>query len=440
MIGSMLRLYLVVSMAAILSLVGIERGFSIAFEKQIRAANDAEYVTANYMLRNFLGSTPASQKAGLATLERLSPGQYVMQAPGQVEALPEPQRSALARTGFAYVRFGDDTGFDRYIRLDGGAVVAMRVKGRDLYWLRVFGYLTVFMLLLGGVLFWSVPHWRDLGKLGQAAARFGGGALDARAKLSRYTTIKPLSEHFNNMAARIEQLIRTQRDMVNAASHELRTPLSRLEFGLANLRDTLAEECGEGARGSGNGAVLRRIDALGGDIEELGALVSELLTFSMFDQVDYSGRVESLEVSAFLSACTLPDEALARSGATLRWQIDAAVARVLAEPQALRRAFSNLLQNALRYTSTVIVVGIEAGPTGYWRLVIEDDGPGIPDAERQRIFEPFYRLDRSRDRATGGFGLGLAIVRKVAERHGGQVWVEDSLLGGARMVMQMAES
>jgi len=211
----------------------------------------------------------------------------------------------------------------------------------------------------------------------------------------------------------------------------LRTPLSRLEFGLAILRDTISETVPDSA-------ALARIDALGGDVEELNALVAELLTFGMLEQAAGAARLESLDVAPFLMAVSPPAETLARCGAKLRWEVDATVERVMAEPTSLRRALSNLLQNAMRYTASSIVVRIETGQPGQWRLIVEDDGPGIPLQERARIFEPFYRLDRSRDRATGGFGLGLAIVHRVVERHGGQVWAEASALGGARFVIQLA--
>jgi signal transduction histidine kinase len=297
MITSMLRLYLVVALAAILSVFSIDRGSDFFFANEIAVADEAEYATALYMLRNFLGSTQASQQAGLATLERFSPGQYVAQAPAQVAALPDDERHKLLTSGFFHSRHADDFGYDRYIRLDNGTVIAVRARGLNLYWLKVTAFFIVFMMLLAAVLFWSVPHWRDLGKLGQAAARFGSGDLGARAKLSRYTTVKALSEHFNNMAGRMEQLIRTQRDMANAASHELRTPLSRLEFGLAILRDTIGET-------TPDSPALARIDALGGDIEELNALVGELLTFGMLEAG--VARLESLDVAPFLMAASPP--------------------------------------------------------------------------------------------------------------------------------------
>ena len=110
----------------------------------------------------------------------------------------------------------------------------------------------------------------------------------------------------------------------------------------------------------------------------------------------------------------------------------------MAEPTSLRRALSNLLQNALRYAASCIIVRIDAGRPGYWRLIVEDDGSGIPVRERGRVFEPFYRLDRSRDRASGGFGLGLAIVQRVVARHGGAVWAGQSVLAGARWIIALA--
>ncbi|MDB5746065.1 MAG: sensor protein RstB, partial [Massilia sp.] len=107
-----------------------------------------------------------------------------------------------------------------------------------------------------------------------------------------------------------------------------------------------------------------------------------------------------------------------------------------ADPRTLGRALSNLLRNAQKYAAgTIHVVARRDGARV--TIAVEDDGPGIPDDERERVFEPFYRLDRSRDRATGGFGLGLSIVRKALQLHGGSVHVERSALGGARFVVDL---
>jgi two-component system OmpR family sensor kinase len=106
------------------------------------------------------------------------------------------------------------------------------------------------------------------------------------------------------------------------------------------------------------------------------------------------------------------------------------------DARLLARAVGNLLRNAQKYASSRVVLSAERGPTGI-EIAVDDDGPGIPDAERVKVFEPFYRLDRSRDRATGGFGLGLSIARKAVLLHGGTLDVATSGLGGARFVMRL---
>ena len=105
--------------------------------------------------------------------------------------------------------------------------------------------------------------------------------------------------------------------------------------------------------------------------------------------------------------------------------------RFVLDPRLTARALQNLLRNAMRYCDRRIQVGVSLNAKGC-SLWVDDDGIGIPEQERERIFEPFYRLDRSRDRATGGFGLGLAISRRALEAQGGTLNVEQSPLGGAR--------
>jgi two-component system OmpR family sensor kinase len=107
-----------------------------------------------------------------------------------------------------------------------------------------------------------------------------------------------------------------------------------------------------------------------------------------------------------------------------------------ADPRLLSRAVCNLLGNARRYADTRVVLGA-VRMDGVVTITVEDDGPGIPVAEREQVFAPFYRLDRSRDRATGGFGLGLAIARKAVQLHGGSLHVEDGQMGGARLVIRL---
>jgi two-component system OmpR family sensor kinase len=140
--------------------------------------------------------------------------------------------------------------------------------------------------------------------------------------------------------------------------------------------------------------------------------------------VDLAGLLRSVEAS------------LPPAEAALAIACDNGLGTIEADPRLLGRALSNLLRNAQKYAAASIrVTAQRIGETV--EIAVEDDGPGIPEDERERIFEPFYRLDRSRDRATGGFGLGLSIARKAVLLHGGSLRVEGSSLGGARFVVSL---
>jgi two-component system sensor kinase ParS len=110
-------------------------------------------------------------------------------------------------------------------------------------------------------------------------------------------------------------------------------------------------------------------------------------------------------------------------------------AHVELHPRYMSRALLNLVQNAVRYASQRVDIELKATAAGY-ELLVDDDGGGIAEADRERVFEPFIRLDESRDRGTGGAGLGLAIVKRVAANHGGTIEIQDSPLGGARFVLR----
>ena len=125
------------------------------------------------------------------------------------------------------------------------------------------------------------------------------------------------------------------------------------------------------------------------------------------------------------------DEALETPDIVLDVLMQGTQARFALDPRLTARALQNLLRNAMRYCDHRIQVGVNVTPQGC-ELWVDDDGIGIAEADRERVFEPFYRLDRSRDRATGGFGLGLAISRRALEAQGGTLKLEQSPLGGAR--------
>ena len=282
-------------------------------------------------------------------------------------------------------------------------------------------YVIVALALLVPVALWSRSHWQGLQTLSRVADEFGAGRLSARARMPRSASIYPLAERIDHMADRIEDLLVSQKNLLHSVSHELRTPIARLEFAL-ELLDAKA----------GDPALRQRIAAMEGDVRELNDLVSELLGMARLDSEQALQR-ETVDVAALLDSvvASLPPAAPA-----LALAAGADLGRVEADPRLLGRALSNLLRNAQKYAAGAI--RLSAGRVGgKLVLAVEDDGPGIPEEERERVFEPFYRLDRSRDRATGGFGLGLSIARKAVLLHGGSLAVEQSALGGARFVMTL---
>lgn len=275
--------------------------------------------------------------------------------------------------------------------------------------------------LLACLLIWLRPHWRDLERLKNTAERFGKGHLSERTQIPPSSNIGSLANVFDTMAGDIENLLNQQRDLLNAVSHELRTPLTRLDFGLAlALSDDLPAASRE------------RLQGLVAHIRELDELVLELLSYSRLQNPARVPEQVDVSLDEFIdSILGSVDEELESPDIVIDVLLHGQLERFSLDPRLTARAIQNLLRNAMRYCEKRIQIGVQVCPKGC-EIWVDDDGIGIPEDERERIFEPFYRLDRSRDRATGGFGLGLAISRRALEAQAGTLTAETSPLGGAR--------
>ncbi|CAI8769770.1 Histidine kinase [Pseudomonas sp. IT-P253] len=274
--------------------------------------------------------------------------------------------------------------------------------------------------MLACLLLWLRPHWRDLERLKGTAERFGKGHLDERTQISPSSNIGSLANVFDTMAGDIEKLLNQQRDLLNAVSHELRTPLTRLDFGLAlALSDDLPAASRE------------RLQGLVNHIRELDELVLELLSYSRLQNPAKLPEQVEVLLDEFIDSILGSIDEEQSPDIVIDVLLHGQLERFTLDPRLTARALQNLLRNAMRYCEKRIQVGVQVCAKGC-EIWVDDDGIGIPDDERERVFEPFYRLDRSRDRATGGFGLGLAISRRALEAQGGTLTVEPSPLGGAR--------
>ncbi|MFO1267295.1 MAG: ATP-binding protein [Rubrivivax sp.] len=258
----------------------------------------------------------------------------------------------------------------------------------------------LFIAVAGGA--WPVVRrlTRRLEALKQGVEAFGGGALHQRVAEDGRDEAAAVAASFNRAAARVEALVRSHQSLLANASHELRSPLTRLKMALAMIEEAPPAE---------RPALKREIDA---DIAELDALVEEVLLSSRLEANHEAGAALPDEPVALLP---LAAEEAARVGAEATGE----ALQVRGDEKLLRRALRNLLENGKRYGGGAVEVALERrGPQAL--VIVSDRGPGVPEAYRERIFEAFFRLPGHAERA-GGVGLGLALVRQIANRHGGHV-------------------
>jgi signal transduction histidine kinase len=220
-----------------------------------------------------------------------------------------------------------------------------------------------------------------LERLQRGVEALGAGEFSARVKVEGGDEVARLAESFNRAAARIEELVAAHKSLLANASHELRTPLARIRMALELGKDK------------------REVER---DIAELDALIDEVLLASRLDAVRSPERVEDVDLLALAA-----EEAA-------RYELEAQGEPVLVrgDPRLLRRMIRNLLENARRHGAPPIEVRVSKNKS----IEVCDGGAGVPEADRERIFEPFYR----RPDAADGAGLGLALVRQIARRHGGE--------------------
>ncbi|SFN31200.1 HAMP domain-containing sensor histidine kinase [Variovorax sp. OV329] len=253
--------------------------------------------------------------------------------------------------------------------------------------------------------------------LQRSVQRWGEGDLSARVPQDGEDEVADLAERFNESAARIETLVRSHKSLLANASHELRSPLTRIRMAVELMGQHPSE--------------LTRTE-ITRNIAELDQLIDEILLASRLDAREADmGTVESVELVG------LAAEECARTNAELELSegTDASALTVRGVPRLLRRAIRNLLENARRYGGNDISLELQTeGPQA--KVVVNDRGPGVPPALRDRIFEPFYRLPGASERE-GGVGLGLALVKSIAERHGGSVRCESRPGGGASFVITL---
>nr|WP_218946602.1 MULTISPECIES: ATP-binding protein [unclassified Acinetobacter] len=283
--------------------------------------------------------------------------------------------------------------------------------------------LSMFMLSLG-VYGLILPMQRKIREVNYALNRTKSGDLNMRLPVDGADEMASLASSYNSMSDHIQRLIEAQRELMRAVSHELRTPVARIRFGM----EMLAEEDDYEYR-------LQQVEMIDKDIEALNTLIDEIMTYAKLEQGMPSLEIEKIVLVEVLEQVATETEAL-KTQKDIQLLAPPVTLEVEAERRYLHRVVQNLVGNAVRYCDHKVLISGGINEQGMAYVCVEDDGPGIPEQDRERVFEAFARLDDSRTRASGGYGLGLSIVSRIAYWFGGKIEVDQSPnLGGARFMM-----
>jgi two-component system OmpR family sensor kinase len=338
----------------------------------------------------------ASDIAGRETLDKLKHGKiaYMQAAAGEVWALKE---------------------------LNNDYVLAFRSQAPEalgpLDWLITLLFYAAMALV---IMIWIWPLTRDLRALEKSAARFGNKNWVFDAHIKPRSQIYALAETFRKMAARIDGLIASHKDMSNAVAHEIKTPLSRMQFEIELAQQ--AKSASEVKTSLGN---------IRADIAAINDLVSATLNYAILERADLSLNIGTHNFTVLLPAITEYVRNDARPDIQMRAELRGDTDNVVCDLHLIETVVKNLLYNAARYAKREVQLTFTV-QDGLNQLQVDDDGPGIPEKDRQRAFDSFVQLETHRSNKTG-FGLGLAIVKRAIEWHNGEVLIAKSPLGGARI-------
>ncbi len=290
--------------------------------------------------------------------------------------------------------------------------------------------ITCYYILIATVLFfWLRPLSQDLNKLRSAALKLVEENFATRVEITNSSSIALVGEAFNDMAQRIQRLASSHRDLSHAVSHELRTPLARFKFSLEIVANAQSAQQRE-----------KYLQAMKQDVREMEDLIEEMLKYAQFSAENLQLHYSTVRILPWMRELIRQYD---QENLSIRITLDAAQLQetdaITIDSHLFNRAVNNLIRNALRYAGASIQITLSPKPNALL-IMIDDDGIGIPEQQWPHIFQPFVRVDDSRNKQSGGYGLGLAITEKIIRQHGGRIHVEKApKSGGARFVIELPE-
>lgn len=389
-------------------------------EQQVRAVAT--------LLLDDLAAYPQRSHERLAEIQQHVPWKMAIVPLEQAMLSPEQAASLWQREPI--LAFGDSAGgADLRVIAPLGDDQALVTQPIPLFnWLPVdlAATLTVLTLFLLGVMIYSLilPLERKVRQLQHMVRQVAAGNLSARVTDISHDEIGQLGSSFNHMTTHVQRLIEAQRELTRAISHELRTPIARIRFGIDMLADTDDAE-----------SRWEQQQAIDQDIGTLDSLIDEVLIYAKLEEGQSQMVFEKVYLDELVKNAVRESQVLAQ-GQKVRGETVPVDLCADAEPAYLQHVLRHLCHNAVRHAHQQ--VRISAGIEGDQVFIcVEDDGEGIAESDRERIFEAFARLDSSRNRSSGGYGLGLSIAARVAYWFRGSLEVDDSpTLGGARFYLR----
>ena len=306
---------------------------------------------------------------------------------------------------------------------DYQAVTLGRVIARP----RVIALPLILAALASGLVCFLLARYltAPLDRLRRATEHYATGDLSTRVAPTlgtRRDEVAELARAFDHMAQRLQELMTLQRQLLSDVSHELRSPLARLQVALG-----LARQRSDGRADS-------EFDRIERETERLNDLIGQLLSLARLESGVTVAEREPVDLVELLASVASDADFEARA-AHRRVELDGTTpATIQGDARLLHSALENIVRNAVRYTAegTAVTLSLERdrGKPDRWRITIRDQGPGVPEEMLPRLFEPFVRVGDARDRASGGYGLGLAIAQKAVRLHGGEVVARNEPAGG----------
>ncbi|MEZ9523973.1 ATP-binding protein [Enterovibrio norvegicus] len=313
-----------------------------------------------------------------------------------------------------WLTFPDSSTF-YHIAPDQTAQVRQKIEFSDALF---FVFTAIGFLIYSSWIIWFIG--RRMRALQHATAEFAKGNLSVRAPTNSGSKVGKMNESFNEMADKISRLITSNRSLTQAVAHDLRTPIFRIQWQAEILHEEAKSP-----------ALKQKLASIIEDTEEMEQLVDALLYFAKMGRQDAPLSKENIVAQPFI------EHLVKRLPNPENRQMDILVdpnISFIADKTLLKRAIDNVLVNAMRYSVSRVTVHCSQDAQTV-KIIIEDDGPGVPKQFRERIFEPFFSVDPSRNKANMGHGLGLAIVKLIVEKHRGFATFEENPTGGAKLVL-----